>query len=254
MKELIYKVVDFFTFGKGLKKTFFGYPVRLPTRYINYFPSDYEQDNFDFLIKSAPQNGVVLDIGAHIGLFSMVAAQLTGKQGKVFSFEPTLATRQLLEQTIRMNNMQGTVTPCQQAVSNKEGSIVFYESDVVGDNSNSLVEYLEDRGLKGTTVPVTTVDIFVNQQGLQRVDFIKIDVEGAEYDAIRGAADTLKNFRPYCILAIHPTPIAKKGDQLGDIYDFVVNAGYRVTLYQKPMSREDFCNNKEMIDLHLYPA
>jgi FkbM family methyltransferase len=254
MKELIYKIINFFTFGRGLKKTFSGYPVRLPTRYINYFTADYEKQNFDFLKSTTPVNGVVLDIGAHIGLFSCIAAKVVGNNGKVMAFEPTPKTNALLQQTIHINKLTGLVEPRSEAVGDKTGTAVFFASDTVGDNSNSLVSYLEDRTLNGISVPVTTIDIFVKEKGLNRVDFIKLDVEGAEYDAIRGAVETFKKFRPHCILAIHPEPIIAKGDTLENIYDFVVNAGYKVTLDEQALSKEDFCKNKGLVDLHLIPA
>jgi hypothetical protein len=64
---------------------------------------------------------------------------------------------------------------------------------------------------------------------------------------------TFKNLRPYCILAIHPEPIAAKGDRLEDIYDFVFDLGYKITFENKEMGKAEFCQNREMIDLHLVP-
>jgi FkbM family methyltransferase len=254
MKELIYKVVDFFTFGKGLKKTFFGYPMRLPTRYINYFPSDYEAENFNFLKQQVQSGDTVLDIGAHIGFFANIAAFMVGSGGKIYAFEPTPSTNVMLHKMCAMNGNTNIITPINKAVGKEDGSIVFYISNDKIDNTNSVLGYRDAASHKPIEIPLTSVDNFVKEKGLTKVDFIKIDVEGAEYDTIRGAAETLKKYRPSCILAIHPQLISEKGDQLGDIYDFVVNAGYRVTLAQKPMGREAFCNNQEMIDLHLYPA
>lgn len=253
MKELAYKIIDFFTFGKGLKKTFHGHSLRLPTRYINYFPSDYEVDNFNFLKQHCKANDVVLDIGAHIGLFAVVAGQLTGPGGKVFAFEPAPSTNALLKKTVSINNMGAVIEPRNEAMGKENGKTTFYVSDGEADNSNSLVSYKEDRKLHGIDITILTIDGFVQQKNLSRVNFMKIDVEGAEYDAIRGGSTTFKNLRPYCILAIHPEPIAAKGDQLEDIYDFVFNLGYKITFEDKEMSREAFCANKEMIDLHLIP-
>ena len=86
-----------------------------------------------------------------------------------------------------------------------------------------------------------------------KVNFIKIDVEGVEYDTLRGATETLKNLRPLCIVSIHPEPIAAKGDKLEDIYDLMKGLNYKITLDGKEMSREEFLANKEQIDLHIYP-
>ena len=75
MKEVVYKLLDTVTGGKGLRKTINGFSVKLPTRYVNYFPADYEQQNFAFLRKHVKQGDTIMDIGAHIGLFATAAAQ-----------------------------------------------------------------------------------------------------------------------------------------------------------------------------------
>ncbi|MEP6674230.1 MAG: FkbM family methyltransferase [Ferruginibacter sp.] len=253
MKELVYKIIDFFTFGKGLKKTFHGHALRLPTRYINYFPSDYEVDNFNFLKQRCKSNDIVLDIGAHIGLFAVVAAQLSKPDGKVYAFEPAPSTNSLLKKTIALNKMHHTIEPRDEAMGKENGKTTFYVSDDKADNSNSLVSYKEDRELHGIDINIVTIDGFVQEKKLNRVNFMKIDVEGAEYDAIRGGTNTFKTLRPYCILAIHPEPIAAKGDNQADIYDFIFNLGYKITFENKELSREELSNNKEMIDLHLIP-
>jgi FkbM family methyltransferase len=251
MKELIYKIIDFVTLGRGFTKTFNGYKLRIPTRYINYFPADYEAENFSFLKQQVKPGNTVLDIGAHIGFFANITAQMVGNAGKVFAFEPTPSTYAMLQKMCADNNNTGIVTPVNKAVGKEDGSITFYVSDDKIDNTNSTVGYREGSNHKPIDIPLTSVDNFVQQQGLQQVDFIKIDVEGAEYDTIRGAAETMQKFKPACILAIHPKLIAAKGDRLEDIYDFAVNAGYRVMVNEAPVSREAFCANGEMIDLHL---
>jgi FkbM family methyltransferase len=253
MKEIIYKIVDFFTFGKGLKKVYYGYPVRLPTRYINYFPLNYESDNFNFLQQQCKPGDIVLDIGAHIGLFSCIAAKIIGSGGQIFAFEPTPTTNILLKKTIVINELQPLVHVRDEAMGSATGSTTFYISEGSADNSNSMVSYLNDRALHGINIMVLTIDRFVQQEQLPKVNFIKIDVEGAEYDVLLGAGNTLKNLQPSCILAIHPEPIAAKGDKLEDIYDFIDRLNYDITYRGKPISKETFCANKGLIDLHLLP-
>jgi FkbM family methyltransferase len=253
MKELIYKIINFFTFGRGLSKTYHGHSVRLPTRYINYFPAGYEKDNFDFLTSVVKPGDTVLDVGAHIGLFAVIASRLTGATGKVIAFEPAPATFNLLQQTVHINKADNIIATVQKAVGSGPGKTTFFISDSVADNSNSLVSYLGDRPLNGIDIEITSIDTIVAEEKLNRVNFMKIDVEGAEYDTLRGAAQTFKQFAPYAIVAIHPVPIVAKGDKLEDIYDFIVGLNYRITVDDKPLSREQFLQNKELIDLHIYP-
>ena len=194
----------------------------------------------------------MLDVGAHIGMFAVIAAQITGKRGKVYAFEPAPSTYQLLKKTIAINAAE-TIAPLQKAVGAAVGKTTFFVSDSAADNGNSMVSYKEDRKLNGIDIDITTVDTVVKDNNLTKVNFIKIDVEGVEYDTLRGAAETLKNLRPLCIVSIHPEPIAAKGDKLEDIYDLMKGLNYKIMLDGKEMFREEFLVNKEQIDLHIYP-
>lgn len=253
MKELIYKMLDIASMGRGLRRTINGHTLRLPTRYFKYFPETYEAENFEFLQKSCKPGAVIIDIGAHIGLFSIIAAQVTGKSGKVYAFEPAPSTYALLQKTVLINHEEQVIETFQKAVGKENGKIIFFVSNDQADNSNSLVNYKEDRSLHGIDVAVTTIDNFVMEKNISRLNFIKIDVEGAEFDTLQGAAETLKNLKPVCIVAIHPQPIAAKGDKLEDIYDFIVNCNYRITLDKKDFSKAALLLNTELIDLHIYP-
>ena len=253
MKELIYTLLDMASLGRGLKRTINGHQLRLPTRYFKYFPSTYEAENFEFLTNSCKPGAVIIDIGAHIGLFSIIASQITGAAGKVYAFEPAPSTYELLQKTLAINHNESVIETFQKAVGRETGKITFFVSDGQADNGNSLVNYKDDRPLHGIDVEVTSVDAFIKEKKINRLDFIKIDVEGAEYDTLRGAAETLQNLRPVCIVAIHPEPIKAKGDRLEDIYDFIISRQYKIMFNKKEFSKEELVVNTEMIDLHIYP-
>ena len=253
MKEFIYKILDIASMGRGLQRRVNGHKLRLPTRYFKYFPETYEAENFEFLKESCKPGAVIIDIGAHIGLFSIIAAQVTGKTGKLYAFEPAPGTYALLQQTVVINHEEQVIETMQKAVGKENGKITFFVSDNKADNSNSLVNYKEDRSLHGIDVAVTSIDNFVKEKNISKLNFIKIDVEGAEYDTLQGAVNTLKNLRPKCIVAIHPEPIAAKGDRLEDIYDFIVGCNYRIMLDKKEFTKAALLANSELIDLHIYP-
>jgi FkbM family methyltransferase len=248
-----YNMLEAITFGQGLPRKVNGVQVKLPAKYIRYFPTNYEQDNFDFLYANCKEGHTVLDIGAHIGLFSTIAAKKVGVHGKVYAFEPAPATVPVLKQTIRINQLQQHIFPVQQAMGAGAGHITFYVSNTEADNSNSLVAYKEDRQLNGVQVVVNTIDNFVQENKLQQVNFLKIDVEGAEYDTLKGGVETFKHFRPHFILAIHPEPIQKKGDSLADIFDLLLSLQYQLTCEGKAITKTFFCNNRQLIDLHASP-
>lgn len=253
MKEFIYRLVNMVMLGKGLPRTINGFKLWLPTRYFKYFPADYEKENFELLSATCREGGLVMDIGAHIGLFAVIASKVVGKTGKVLAFEPAPSTFKLLQKTVAINKKEDTIDVFQKAVGRKVGKTVFFVSDGEADNSNSLVSYLEDRPLHGIDIDVTTIDAVVAAQNLSKLDFIKMDVEGAEFDTLHGAVQTLNTLRPVCIVAIHPNPILAKGDTLEGIYDFIESCRYRITLHGEPLAKEKFIANRELIDLHIYP-
>jgi FkbM family methyltransferase len=250
----IYSLLETITFGQGLYKTVNGVRVKLPAKYIRYFPSNYEEENFAFLKANCGDGATILDIGAHIGLFAAIAAKAAGEHGKVFAFEPAPNTVPVLQQTIRINQLGHLISPVNQAMGKEVGKITFFISDTEADNSNSLVSYKEDRKLNGVEVDVNTIDNFVETKKLSKVNFIKIDVEGAEYDTLRGGIEVFKKYRPSFILAIHPEPIEKKGDKLEDIYDLLLELNYNIVYNGEFISKEKFCRNRELIDLHLTPV
>lgn len=254
MKEIIYKIADSLTGGRGLSKTINGFKIVFPLRYANYFPEDYESHNFQFLRTQVSPGDEVLDIGAHIGLFAVAAASLIKPEGKVYAFEPAEETIPLLTKTIILNQAGAFINIVQAAVGEKNGTATFYVSDIRGDNSNSMVSYKADRKLFAREVKLYSIDEFVETHQLKKLKFIKLDVEGAELDALKGAKETLIKFRPACIVAIHPEPVLAKSDKLEDIYDLIQNLGYHISMEGKSISRKTFCENRALIDLHITPS
>lgn len=137
----------------------------------------------------------VLDLGGNIGTSALLFACLAGPAGRVFSFEPVF--HRVLQKNLEANGAAGNVTVVPKAVSDAVGEAEFAVTDVGVDSR------LDPDGKGGLRrrVEVTTIDRFVEEEKLDRVDFIKMDIEGAEEPALRGAARTLRRFRPRLSLA-----------------------------------------------------
>jgi FkbM family methyltransferase len=253
-KETAYKVLDILTLRKGISRNISGFHLRLPTRYFKYFPSEYERENFDFLRANCKKGDVVIDIGAHIGLFSVCASQLTGETGKVYAFEPAPKTNNLLKHTITINKMQNTIHSRKEAIGEADGVTFFNISDLEADNSNSLVAYKTDRELRKVEINLMSIDSFVSKYTLNKVNFIKIDAEGYELDVLKGAQQTLKTLKPTVILALHPAGINANGDTLEQIFDLIQSLSFTMFLVKKKISREEFCSQTNLFDVHLVPA
>lgn len=90
IKKVGYEVLHLITLGKGVLASISGFKLKLPTKYFRLFCSNYEESSFNFFRSSIRKGGVTLDIGAHIGLYSVFLAKTYC--GKVYSFEPTPLT------------------------------------------------------------------------------------------------------------------------------------------------------------------
>jgi len=247
IKETGYYLLNLFTGGKGIKRTINQFVVKFPARWSRYYESNYEAANYNFLRKSVKPGMHIIDIGAHIGLFSTVSSQLTGKTGKVVAFEPTPATYDILLQTLQLNQCSNVI-PVLGAVGAEDGWAVFYVSETEGCNSNSLVRNDIQKEAKENRVELFTIDTVVSKYSLQP-GFIKIDAEGAELDVLKGGLKTFKEYKPILILGLHPDFIKNKGDELSTIWDVLQQSGYMVMENEKKLTKADFCSHELLFDV-----
>lgn len=139
------------------------------------------------------------DLGAHGGFFTLLLSKAVGRKGKVIAFEPLPANFRVLEENVRLNSTEN-VTVERQAVTSQTGQ---FRLDVPALESSLLAGPYQDDDERGRTlVAATSLDEYVFQKEI-RVDFIKIDVEGAEDDVLRGARRTLETFHPMMVIELH---------------------------------------------------
>jgi hypothetical protein len=139
LRNLAYSFLDLLTLKRGIARKINNMKIRFPARWSRYYPADYEADNYSFLQQQVKSGMHIIDIGAHIGLFSVCSSRLTGSTGKIICFEPTPGTFSILKNTLRLNHCDNVIAR-QEAVSDKEGKATFFVSKTAGCNSNSLVK------------------------------------------------------------------------------------------------------------------
>ncbi|MFT3785117.1 MAG: FkbM family methyltransferase [Tepidisphaeraceae bacterium] len=137
---------------------------------------------------------IVLDLGANIGTTTMLFSDLVGPHGRVIAFEPIM--HETLRRNLKENGALNTFVHA-AAVWDKAGSTVFKVSD------NTLLSRVDaQQPPEGTTwteqreVPLVRLDDLCEQQRWPRVDLVKVDIEGAEENALRGALNLIKRFKP----------------------------------------------------------
>lgn len=162
------------------------------------FPYDEGPYELDRVMLKA--GDVVLDCGANVGIFSAYAAS---KGCKVYAFEPVPKAREYLKKTAALNPGI-TVVDC--AVSDKTGSLDIYV-DLNNLGESSLHPNVHEKNKYETvSVRAITLDEFVKDQGLTRVDFIKADIEGAERFMLAGATKVLRDFGPKLAICTYHLP------------------------------------------------
>jgi FkbM family methyltransferase len=179
-----------------------------------------------FLYEYTPRPGdVVFDIGAGIGAEMLLFSRLVGLSGRVVSVEAHPRTYRRLIDLCKVNEL-GNVTPLQVAVSDTDGAIVI--SDLEHHLHNTV---LEPEG-SGIEVTVCRIDTLAGELGVQRIDLLKMNIEGAERQAIQGMGAVLANTRHLCI-SCHDFLADDGGPEelrtKAFVREFLIERGFRVT-------------------------
>jgi len=168
-------------------------------------PDNYELETQNAFRKLIKPGMTVFDIGANSGYFTLLMADLVGKTGRVYSFEPYPPIFKLLKTNVETNNLdQVRLFPI--ALSDKRGEVPL-SINPVNDGGHSLGTFKNNPDLIGwdteklkEIVHTETVDEFMVDQGIGSVDVIKIDVEGAETLVFAGAKNLLSNSQSPAII------------------------------------------------------
>jgi FkbM family methyltransferase len=160
------------------------------------------QDDVQTCLKLCLQKGdVVFDIGAHFGLMSMVASRIIGDSGKVVAFEPNPQSRRILEEHLKLNQIHNaTIEPI--GLLDKTGELDFYATEASA-NSTFVKPFAESRQFYKIVAPVDTLDRYVKRSGL-RPKLLKIDIEGSEYECLRGGQETCSSLKPIVLTEFNP--------------------------------------------------
>ncbi|MEQ9405256.1 MAG: FkbM family methyltransferase [Cyclobacteriaceae bacterium] len=155
----------------------------------------YEQELYRSIKIYLKKGDVFYDLGAHWGYFSIMSSRIVGNRGMVYAFEPMPSNHDRLERNLNINNIEN-VQVMALAVSDKEGFVEFSNSDDSYANTY--------KGDKSSSIKVKTqsLDNLINEE-IRPPNFIKIDVEGAELDVLKGAQNLIKKYKPVIHLSTH---------------------------------------------------
>lgn len=205
---------------------------------------NFESECTFLLAKLVKKGDVVFDVGANFGWYSCHFAQLVGETGKVHVFEPTNAIEELKNNLI----LNGFVKRCvldQVALGEKKGTETLYIPQKLGTAFASLREHSYDNNSKTRkiSVPVKKLDDYVSVNRIKKIDFIKMDVEGAEYLVLKGAESVLKQYSPVILLELQDVHTKCFGYSPEELINYLGDLGYH--LYE--IDEKEFGSVKKLI-------
>ncbi len=181
----------------------------------------YPESSSDRLLELAARSKVILDVGANIGSTALLMAS-RNPNAVIHAFEPHHGNFAKARKNFSLNNFR-LVTFHPFGLGNKTETKRLYE--VVSENSgmNRILE--TDVSLPFTEIEIRTMDSFVHEQGIDKVDLIKIDVEGFEMNVLSGAEQTLKSF-PVLFIELDDNNLRMNNSNAAKLVSYLMNAGY----------------------------
>lgn len=166
------------------------HPAKADSDKTRMISGGYEVETTKFLLSFLKPGMHFVDIGAHIGYFTILAAKAVEPIGKVWAFEPMPSTFLLLQRNIKENGVDKIVEALQSAVTDKVDNILLFPHLLLC--RSSIFERDGMKIQKAMHVETTSLDSFFKNKSWPRIDLIKIDIEGAEAKAIKGMTELVK--------------------------------------------------------------
>jgi|GEM_PF-1265218 len=152
------------------------------------------------IVKHLAKPGQIwFDVGANVGYFTILLSKIMGETGKIYAFEPNPITANLIENSITLNQVNN-VTLVREAVSKTSGQEVILNVPINESGRASIIRQEDILEFNKVTVSTVSLDSYLAVHKI-KVDFMKIDIEGAEILAFQGMASTLKNCPPKVIIS-----------------------------------------------------
>lgn len=169
------------------------------------------------------QGLTVVDVGANVGYYSLLAASRVGPSGSVYAFEPDPVSAERLSRTVRRNAIH-QISVQEVGLGDSAGNIELFIPVVEGNRTPTMVPHGHRNVV---SVPITTLDTFCANRGIPRIDVLKIDVEGFEPDVLRGADRLLRSgLIGVILIEFNQIWLNCRGTSSDELYDLLVSYGY----------------------------
>jgi len=200
----------------------------------------WEPIETDLVKKEVKKGYTVIDIGANIGYYTLLFAKLVGKEGKVYAFEPEPNNLHLLKKNIEINNYHNVIIE-QKAVSDTTKNVnLFTAKQGIGEHRINFSWF----GNNGIEVKAIKLDNYIKE----KIDFIKIDIEGAEYNALLGMKKILESNKDIKILVEYgKSQLNEFGVNEDDFFNFLELQKFKIYFIDKKTNSFTLLTKKEEI-------
>jgi len=183
-------LLDCASFGRGIAWTVNGEPLRIDPRVRRFVPRIVEPEVFAVLRESVRTGETVLDIGAFLGVYTVLEARWVGPSGRVIALEPTVANQRFIRRHLRLNGVAERVTLVAAAAGAVDGTATLFLHDEPYVNRLGAPDTVSAAAGHVLT-PVRSIDSLCRDLDIVP-DLIRMDIQGAELDALRGARDVIR--------------------------------------------------------------
>jgi FkbM family methyltransferase len=211
-KDFLYRSLKLLGIDKSVMLKFdvpkYGYRVYCPINKEDFaIMSRHEDEIIDHF--NTKQGDIVVDVGAHMGKYTIIASKRVGANGKVIAIEAHPGNYEMLNHNIKLNGLTNVI-PLNYAVYSKESKIKLYMPDEESGytmHHSVMFNYLSSKyplqgkdNEKFIEVNANTLDNLLQKNGISQVNWIKIDVEGAEFEVLKGSANILSRSKDISLL------------------------------------------------------
>jgi FkbM family methyltransferase len=190
------------------------------------FTGRYEPQETQLAVRLLGYGMTVVDVGANWGYFTLICAHRVGSVGRVVALEPHPRLVSMLRENLTVNQLSH-VDVIQAAAGAKAGTVAFVGFDE-RDGNSGISRAAQPADRVDFLSPVVAVDALLDSRGLERVDLLKLDVEGGELAALDGMSEGLTRARyRFVLLECHPHELRRGGKSVEDCLSPFVRAGYR---------------------------
>jgi len=210
----------------------YAYPGNEPSRAI-FTTGNYEPNEFFMLSQVIRPGMIFVDAGANMGLYTLFAARKIGESGTVLAIEPSTCECGRLLKNLEINSLSN-VRLLRSALSDSRSEVDLLVAEDERSGHNTLGAFLYDTPLASKeTVRTERLDDIVLQEGLSRVDIVKLDVEGAEFFALKGAVGILERFHPLLLPELADRALCHQGCSSAQIWDFCRQKVYQIFAFDQ---------------------